>query len=138
MDRENVLKLLKTNNIFSGFSEAQIIIFISSATIRELSPGEVLYTRGEKADGTFCLILSGIFHVLYKDNSIKSIRHSGEVMGEIALFIPQHQRTYTVFAAKHCTILVWEIEQVKTYMPALRRKLFKLIGQRLPSGYKLD
>ena len=109
LNPQEILTKLTANHLFSDASETQLASFADLAVQQQLSKGTVLYARGEESNQTFCFVLTGCLHVIGKDNKLKAIRQAGDVLGEIALFIPQQQRTHTVFAVEPSEILVWEI-----------------------------
>ncbi len=138
MDTQTLLALLKTYPIFGALTTSQLTTCLASATLRHVSDGDVLYKRGERSDQTFCLILTGSLQVLHKNGQVEALRQAGDILGEIALFIPQRQRTFTVIAPEPTTLLILEFEQVKHTLPFLRRELFKLVSKRLPPDFVLD
>ncbi len=77
-------------------------------------------------------------NIVEKDEQIAAVRKSGEVIGEIALFIPQQRRTLTVITTEPTEILEWEISQVREVMPEFRKKLYTLVWKRLPPGFVMD
>ncbi|MCP4398592.1 MAG: cyclic nucleotide-binding domain-containing protein [bacterium] len=99
---------MKNSNVFSNLNASELHNILSLASSRQLEPDIILYTRGERSSRTFCSILSGSMNIVEKDEQIAAVRKGGEAIGEIAVFIPQQRRTFTVITTEPTEILEWE------------------------------
>lgn len=68
------------------------------ATIRELSPGEILIRQGS-ADSNFFFVLSGVFRIFVNGREV-AIRRAGQHLGEMAIIDPSSRRTANVIASE--------------------------------------
>jgi len=91
--------------------------------------GEVLFRKGDDPDRMF-FVLSGTLRLVEIGREIGS----GELLGEIALFSPEHKRTMTVACAADCELLSISeasLRQLCHQNPAFSFHLMRLIARRL-------
>jgi CRP-like cAMP-binding protein len=127
MDIQSVLRVLQKSILSKELTDIQIQELLLFATPKSFAKGDVVYTRGGTSDNTFCLILSGSVHIIDKEKGLVAVRKSGEVIGELALFVPGHQRTFSVQAMEPVELLEWNIQFLGKLLPILKQKLFAFV-----------
>jgi hypothetical protein len=91
--------------------------------------GEVLFRKGDDPDRMF-FVLSGTLRLVEIGREVGP----GELLGEIALFSPEHKRTMTVACAADCELLSISessLRQLCHQNPAFSFHLMRLIARRL-------
>ncbi|HEY0524403.1 MAG TPA: cyclic nucleotide-binding domain-containing protein [Stellaceae bacterium] len=91
--------------------------------------GEVLFRKGDDPDRMY-FILSGTLSLVEIGREVGP----GELLGEIALFSPEHKRTMTVACAADCELLSISeasLRQLCHQNPAFSFHLMRLIARRL-------
>jgi CRP/FNR family transcriptional regulator, cyclic AMP receptor protein len=73
---------------------------------RQLEPGEVLFGRGEAADASVAVLVSGALRVSLDDVTISEITTPGAFVGEIGALLLGSVRSATVTAAEPTTVRI--------------------------------
>jgi CRP-like cAMP-binding protein len=101
----NALRLVQFYGLVREMREAprkdlSIQTLLPYMTRRKFSAGETLVRKGERADRLYYL-LNGEIEVV----EISKVLHPGVMVGEIAVFAPNQQRTATIVCRTDCNIL---------------------------------
>ena len=142
MEITTVKSVLQHSDVFRECTENQLQELLLLATPKCFAEQDTVYTRGDPTNNTFCLIISGSVHIIDDHTGFVAVRGTGEVIGELALFVPQHQRTFTVVAVETVEVLEWDIQRLNSsslqrshsLLPLLKERLFTLVHKRLPPG----
>jgi CRP/FNR family transcriptional regulator, cyclic AMP receptor protein len=96
--------------------------------------GEILFRKGDAPDRLY-FVLSGTLRLVETGREIGP----GELLGEIALFTPEHRRTMTVACVADCELLSIseaELRQLCYQNPAFSFHLLRLVTRRLSGDVK--
>ena len=136
------LKLLGNVELFSGFSEKQLVGAAHLARVRSLQRREELFHKGDDG-GEIYVVASGKLKALTTSNEgddvVFSILGPGEVFGEVAL-LGATQRTATVSAIEDCVLVVIDRRDFMSYVktdPDMAVKLFAVLATRLKRASEL-
>jgi signal-transduction protein with cAMP-binding, CBS, and nucleotidyltransferase domain len=124
-------ELIKQHKIFQVLDDDQLDTLIAFGVLKQLAPGTTIYAHGQDSNNTFCLLLSGCAAVMSAGGQVFKNLPTGSLLGEIALFAPQRQRTVTVMATEPIELMEWNLEQVQRAFPNIRPQLFRLVWQNL-------
>ena len=112
-----------------GFSIEWLKPLMKKRLVRE---GEILFSRGDEADGLYMLLTGNVL--------LKEMNHrlgEGELFGEMALFSADHRRTQTAVAASDIELL-WMSEKQFSHVcnqnPAVAIYFLRLTTERLLSN----
>lgn len=136
MNTEFVKKLLKKAPCFKELSEKDVLTLADNGALKRLNAGTFIYRKGEPSEGRFCMMITGQAGIVTEDNQIVKTIGPGEVLGEIAITSPQNVRTATVKALEPVNLLEWDVNALKTNMPAVMRKLKEQAWKRLSDFYE--
>jgi len=130
------LKLLSNVELFSGFSEKQLVGASYVAHVKTLERREELFHKGDDG-GEIYVVASGKLKALTTsiegDDVVFSILGPGEVFGEVAL-LGATRRTATVSAIEDCTLVAIDHRDFMTYVktdPDMAVKLLAVLAMRL-------
>lgn len=133
--------------LFKGLSKTQIHYIIMAASLKKMSPGELLFEKGEASD-TMYAVISGNFEVIDHQNSYnqgessdthKVISHigAGDIVGELGL-LRSAPRSATVLAVNRGELLPINWRMIRRlqwlYPPAAFKfhlNLLNIISDRL-------
>jgi CRP-like cAMP-binding protein len=114
-----------------GLDKTRSGFLLMKARSRELSAGEMLYSKGEESGGRFALIVSGRVGVVAGSGQVLRELGAGEVIGEIGSISPQQRRTFTVNAVEPTAALEWELKEVEEGLPEIVKILKDLAWRRV-------
>ncbi len=130
------LKLLANVELFSGFSEKQLVGASHVAHVKTLERRAELFHKGDDG-GEIYVVASGKLKALTTsiegDDVVFSILGPGEFFGEVAL-LGATRRTATVSAIEDCTLVVIDRRDFMSYVktdPDMAVKLLSVLAIRL-------
>jgi CRP-like cAMP-binding protein len=127
---------LQLCELFTTLDNDELQLLIAHGTVKDLPRGKILYMKGMKSDDTFCFILNGAVDIVAKDGHVVKEIPSGEVVGEVALSNPQQTRSVTVITKEPTEIIEWNVNEIKTTIPILWKKLLKLAWKNISEYYE--
>jgi len=130
MDLNTVRSALSDGSIFSGLDQAELGMLLMTANAREFSPGQDIYSKGEKSEGGFALVVIGKVSVVAESGQILQELGAGEVIGEVGTISPQKKRTLTVRAMEPTAVLEWQFGEIEKKIPSLVKTLKDLAWKR--------
>ena len=122
-------------DVFKGFDDEHLDFLVKNGRIKQYNEGQSIYNKGDVADGTFCLIVSGTVNIISEQYEILYAIGPGNIIGEIGTISPQSKRTITVRAAEKVDALEWDIDEIYKEMPGLFEKLRDLARKRTMNWY---
>jgi CRP-like cAMP-binding protein len=126
--------------IFKTLHDEDLDLLLFYGEQKEFASGAIIYRTGEAAEGTFCLILSGIIEITTETGHMIRNMGSGELIGEIGATSLQSQRTVTARTVSPTSLLEWDVKYIKNRWPAILKKLkeqaWKHLAQYYDSGKK--
>lgn len=107
MRLDDVIDILKSIQLFRQVDPEALRLLAFSAVRRQLRPGDILFRRGEAAEGGF-LVISGEVVLDQADNGSPSphVFGAGALIGQLAMFAPL-QRPATAIARDAAVVLVF-------------------------------
>jgi CRP-like cAMP-binding protein len=103
-------------------SEALLKFFDSMSKNRVLPAGALLFSTGEKTDGTMYVLLEGQAEILVNDTMVE-LAQPGAIIGELAM-IDQEPRSATVRCSKPCVFAV--VDEERFFLLIQRTPIFAL------------
>ncbi len=131
MDFNTVRSAITRSSVFRGLDQAQLGMLLMSASAREFSSGEEIYSKGEESEGSFALIVSGRVSVVAESGQILKELGAGEVIGEVGIISPQQRRTVTVRTIQPTVALEWQLRDIEEKLPELVKTLKDLAWKRV-------
>jgi CRP-like cAMP-binding protein len=131
MDFNTVRSAITRSSVFRGLDQAQLGMLLMSASAREFSSGEEIYSKAEESEGSFALIVSGRVSVVAESGQILKELGAGEVIGEVGIISPQQRRTVTVRTIQPTVALEWQLRDIEERLPELVKKLKDLAWKRV-------
>lgn len=83
-NNDHVLKILRSIDKFSPFSNHDLQAFLNLAKLKKCDPGEYLIQEGE-FDCWIYFLLEGEVEILKKDKKVKSFSNPGDIFGEMCI-----------------------------------------------------
>lgn len=136
-DFDLVRRLVAACPIFKPLDAPMLGSLLVTGKVRRLAVGEIIYRKGEPSTSTFFLILRGVAHVLRAhSDEVEFDKSEGDVLGEVALVIPQHVRTRSVVAGTDLVIMEWDMTALgadvrRALEPHLETIAFERLAQSL-------
>ena len=130
MDFNTVRSAISDGSIFRGLDHAELGMLLMTANAREFSSGQDIYSKGEKSEGSFALVVIGKVSVVAESGQILQELGTGEVIGEVGIISPQKKRTLTVRAMEPTAVLEWQFEDIEKKIPKLVKTLKDLAWKR--------
>lgn len=118
MRLDDIIERLRSIPLFRPVDPEALRLLAFSAVRRQLRPGDILFRRGEMADGGF-LVISGAVVLDAQDDGSPS-RHvfgEGTLIGQLAMFAPI-ERPATAIAREATTVLVFSRELMAKVLDA--------------------
>lgn len=120
-----------------GLEESMADTLLTDAVLLECDPGDTLISEGDDSR-FFCILLKGAVDILKDGEKVNTIRHSGEILGEMAL-ATENPRSASVVAKTHAFCLKVEPDFLDGLNEAERNGFFaklyqfvvRLLGERL-------
>ncbi|MEE9419589.1 MAG: cyclic nucleotide-binding domain-containing protein [Desulfatiglandaceae bacterium] len=131
MDFNTVRSAITRSSVFRGLDQAQLGMLLMSASAREFSSGEEIYSKGEESEGSFALIVSGRVSVVAESGQILKELGAGEVIGEVGIISPQQRRTVTVRTIQPTVAFEWQLRDIEEKLPELVKTLKDLAWKRV-------
>lgn len=131
MDFNTVRSAITRSSVFRGLDQAQLDVLFMTASAREFSSGEEIYSKAEESEGSFALIVSGRVSVVAESGQILKELGAGEVIGEVGIISPQQRRTVTVRTIQPTVALEWQLRDIEERLPELVKKLKDLAWKRV-------
>jgi len=135
MDITTVHQAIRRCEIFGGLDEAHIDFLVKNGQPKNFPEGSTIYQKGEPADGTFCLLVSGNVNIISERSEELYSIGAGSILGEIGTISPQTKRTITVRAAVPVEVVEWDFEEIEKELPELFEKLRDLARERTLNWY---
>lgn len=136
MDVRVARKAIEECDLFGGLDQSQLGLLLMNADATRFSENELVFAKGQQADETFCLIISGSVNILSDDGDILHSLGQGEVLGEVGVVSPKHKRTVTVMAGETTDVLRWDLKDIQDKLPELTKRLKDLAWKRIARWYE--
>ena len=136
MEASEIKEIAKKCVVFETLNDEEFDLLLFYGEMKDFASGAMIYETGERAEGTFCLILSGTVEIVTQTG--QRIRKMGpsEIIGEVGATSPQNKRTVTVRTLEPTSLLEWEVKQIGTRWPALLKKLKDQAWKHLAQYYE--
>ena len=110
MRLDDVIEMLRAIPLFKPVDPEALRLLAFSAVRRQLRPGDILFRRGELAEGG-CLVVSGEIVLDRTDDGAPSphVFGPGTLIGQLAMFAPLN-RSATAIARDAAAVLVFSRE----------------------------
>ncbi len=131
MDIDVMRRAVLNCELFSGLDQNTLGGLIMSAKPRTFLSGEAIYSKGDKAEGVFALIASGVVEAVAENGFVVTEMSVGEVIGEVGIISGQGKRTVTIRSVGPTEILEWNIQNIQENSPDFVKKLKELAWKRL-------
>ena len=122
--------------LFAGLSDQERAAIFARARIRNVSPGEMLFTIGSPGDHMMAVI-HGTIRISVPSSEGKelliAIIKPGEIVGELSV-LDGHERSADAKAASACTLAILDRRDILPFLdrnPSTWPRLIKLLCQRL-------
>jgi CRP-like cAMP-binding protein len=122
--------------LLARIEDADLKALVRRAEQRALSPGQILFQRGDPADGVFAIV-SGNVKVFLEGTDgnevVVAIRTTGDVLGELSL-LDHHKRSASAAAMGPVRILRISTEHFREWLmehPAAAIALLRELAQRV-------
>jgi CRP-like cAMP-binding protein len=123
MASETIKEILKKCPLFAALDDDQVDLLIHNGEIKQFAGGDMIYAKGAKSAGTFCVILSGRVGVLADSGQVVRGMGAGEVIGEIGVTSPHSKRTASVVTIGPTEVIEWKFNWIEKFAPDLKKKL---------------
>jgi len=130
MDLTAIRQAVQNCEVFSGYDEGPLNFLINNGQAKDYPEGHTLYRKGDTAEGTFCLIVSGNVNIISEREEMLETIGPGNILGEIGTISPQDKRTITVKASEPVEVVEWDLEAVQKEVHGLFEKLRDLARER--------
>jgi CRP-like cAMP-binding protein len=131
MDLDTIRTVVKESGLFEDLDLTALEVLIVKGGVRQFSPGEAIYQKGEASGGTMALIASGKVHVVAENGYVVRELGAGEMIGEVGTISRERKRTVTLAAAEPAEIIEWHIGDIEEISPELMKRLKDLAWKRL-------
>jgi len=131
MDFSTMQKALNDCSLFRGMDQGQLGLLAMSAEAKEFVADDIVYRKGDDADGSFALIVSGKLEASTQQGYVLKTLSAGEIIGEVGTISQQGKRTVTLKAVEPSSLLQWNIQEISNTSPALLKKLKDLAWRRI-------
>jgi phosphoserine phosphatase RsbU/P len=134
-------ELLARVPLLSSLPKTEIHNLATTLTTRAVPPGTVLFNEGDFGDH-FYIVREGEIQVVKgmdtPDERLIDVRHPGEFVGEMSLFIPDSKRTASVRA--HGPTRLWEMtradfDALLARYPYLAYEMVRVLSDRLANAH---
>lgn len=105
---DSIVKLIGETPYFSRVSESLLRDVISTASILELEPEDLLILQGDKSDRMVYILVEGAFKVVRDSLFILDIDKPGMTIGEMAVISPDTPRSADVIATENSVVIAIE------------------------------
>ncbi len=136
MDAAEIKGIAEKCEILKTLDDEELDLLLFYGERKEFASGASLYKTGEAAEGTFCLILSGVIEIITEGSRVIRKMRRGEIIGEIGATSPQKKRTVTARAVGPSSLLEWDIKYIGNRWPALLKKLKQQAWKHLATYYE--
>jgi CRP/FNR family cyclic AMP-dependent transcriptional regulator len=123
--------------LFANLERDDLKSILDLAKIRKVDRGALIFQQGEKGDSLFLVLEGRVKAVLLGQDGrevILAYLEPGELVGEMALFDPEEERSATVFAATDCTLLSLSGRHFMSFLskkPSVAITLLRSLTRRL-------
>jgi len=131
MDFSVMQKALKDCPFFRGLDQGQLGLLAMNAEAKEFAAEDIVYRKGDDAEGSFALIVSGKLEAATQQGYVLKTLSAGEIIGEVGTISQQGKRTVTLKAVEPATLLQWNIQEISNTSPSLLKKLKDLAWRRI-------
>ncbi len=131
MDITEIQDVFLKCEVFKGLDDGLVGLLLMTANPASYAEGELIYSKGDPAGGTFALITSGKVSAIAESGFVLSELGMGEIIGEVGTISQQGQRTITIKALEPTRTLQWNIEEIQLKSPELLDKLKELAWRRI-------
>ena len=131
MDVSIMQKALKECPLFRDMDDGQMGLLAMNAEVEEFEAGEIVYRRGDDADGSFALIVHGKVEATTQQDYVLKTLGSGEIIGEVGTISQQGKRTVTLKTVEPTALLRWKMDDIGKTSPGLLKKLKDLAWRRI-------
>lgn len=131
------LEVLRKVPLFAELDSVHLESILRVTEQRSAPKHTVLFSQGDRGDSLYLILTGRVKAVLYAEDGrelILAVLGPGEIVGEMALFDLEEQRSATVVAAEDSEFLVLSGHQFKNVLnqnPAIAFSVIRTLSQRL-------
>jgi CRP-like cAMP-binding protein len=123
MEAAEIKGIAEKCELFKTLDDEELDLLLFYGEQKIFASGATVYKTGEAAEGTFCLILSGVIEIITASSRVIRTMGRGEIIGEIGATSPQNKRTLTARAVEPSSLLEWDVKYIRNRWPSLLKKL---------------
>lgn len=131
------LEILRKVPLFADLDSAHLESILRVTETRSIPRGQVLFSEGDRGDSLYLVLAGRVKAALIAEDGrelILAILGPGEIVGEMALFDLEEQRSATVVTLEDCQFLTLSGAQFKSVLnqnPAIAITLLRTLSARL-------
>jgi CRP/FNR family cyclic AMP-dependent transcriptional regulator len=131
------LEILRKVPLFADLDATHLQSILKVTEVKSAPKNSVLFSQGDRGDSLYLILSGRVKALLYAEDGrelILAVLGPGEIVGEMALFDLEEQRSATVVAAEDSEFLHLSGQQFKNVLnenPAIAFSVIRTLSQRL-------